>query len=110
MSLLAADRGADMHRVHDVAPLCQALTLRNALGAGVNGALGYADNLGFVSLSSAAAKFRRSPVRGKISMSGSEVSPVAARLPISLTSPQARNVYRLFFAAEAAGTYSLLVL
>lgn len=31
MSLLAADRGADMHRVHDVAPLCQALTLRNAL-------------------------------------------------------------------------------
>ena len=31
MSLLAADRGADMHRVHDVAPLRQALVLRRAL-------------------------------------------------------------------------------
>ncbi|MBR1981555.1 MAG: dihydropteroate synthase [Akkermansia sp.] len=31
MSLLAADRGADMHRVHDVAPLRQALVLRQAL-------------------------------------------------------------------------------
>ena len=31
MSLLAADRGADLHRVHDVAPLRQALTLRHAL-------------------------------------------------------------------------------
>jgi dihydropteroate synthase len=28
MSILAADRGADLHRVHDVAPLHQALTLR----------------------------------------------------------------------------------
>lgn len=31
MSLLAADRGADLHRVHDVAALRQALTLRAAL-------------------------------------------------------------------------------
>lgn len=31
MSLLAADRGADLHRVHDVAELRQALTLRAAL-------------------------------------------------------------------------------
>ena len=31
MSLLAADRGADLHRVHDVAPLHQALRLRAAL-------------------------------------------------------------------------------
>ena len=31
MSLLAADRGADLHRVHDVAPLRRALTLRRAL-------------------------------------------------------------------------------
>ena len=31
MSLLAADRGADIHRVHDVAPLRQALALRHAL-------------------------------------------------------------------------------
>ncbi|MBR6577093.1 MAG: dihydropteroate synthase [Akkermansia sp.] len=31
MSLLAADRGADMHRVHDVAELCQALRLRHAV-------------------------------------------------------------------------------
>lgn len=31
MSLLAAERGADLHRVHDIAPLCQALTLRSAL-------------------------------------------------------------------------------
>lgn len=31
MSLLAADRGADLHRVHDVAPLRQALTLRHRL-------------------------------------------------------------------------------
>ena len=31
MSLLAADRGADLHRVHDIAPLHQALTLRHAL-------------------------------------------------------------------------------
>lgn len=31
MSLLAADRGADLHRVHDVAPLRQALTLRHSL-------------------------------------------------------------------------------
>ncbi len=30
MSLLAAERGADMHRVHDVAALCQALSLRGA--------------------------------------------------------------------------------
>lgn len=28
MSLLAADAGADLHRVHDVEPLCQALSLR----------------------------------------------------------------------------------
>lgn len=31
MSLLAADRGADMHRVHDVAELCGALKLRSSL-------------------------------------------------------------------------------
>lgn len=31
MSLLAADRGADLHRVHDVAALKQALLLRSAL-------------------------------------------------------------------------------
>lgn len=31
MSLLAADRGADLHRVHDVEPLRQALHLRGAL-------------------------------------------------------------------------------
>lgn len=31
MSLLAAERGADLHRVHDVAPLRRALMLRNAL-------------------------------------------------------------------------------
>lgn len=31
MSLLAAARGANLHRVHDVAPLRQALTLRHAL-------------------------------------------------------------------------------
>lgn len=31
MSLMAADRGADLHRVHDVAPLRQALRLRAAL-------------------------------------------------------------------------------
>lgn len=31
MSLLAAERGADLHRVHDVAALQQALALRNAL-------------------------------------------------------------------------------
>ena len=31
MSLLSADRGADLHRVHDVAALKQALTLRAAL-------------------------------------------------------------------------------
>ncbi len=31
MSLLAADRGADLHRVHDVAALCQALRLRQAV-------------------------------------------------------------------------------
>lgn len=31
MSLLAADRGADMHRVHDVAELCQTLRLRHAV-------------------------------------------------------------------------------
>lgn len=31
MSLLAADRGADLHRVHDVAELKQALTLRASL-------------------------------------------------------------------------------
>ena len=31
MSLLAAERGADLHRVHDVAELQQALTLRHAL-------------------------------------------------------------------------------
>lgn len=31
MSLLAAERGADMHRVHDVAELCGALKLRAAL-------------------------------------------------------------------------------
>ena len=31
LSLLAADRGADLHRVHDVAPLHQALTLRHSL-------------------------------------------------------------------------------
>ena len=35
--------------------------------------------------------FVEAPFRGKISMSGSEVSPVVVRLPISLTSPQARN-------------------
>ena len=34
MSLLAADRGADLHRVHDVAPLCHALALRHALVGG----------------------------------------------------------------------------
>ena len=32
MSLMAADRGADLHRVHDVAPLRLALTLHHALG------------------------------------------------------------------------------
>ncbi|MBQ2380354.1 MAG: dihydropteroate synthase [Akkermansia sp.] len=31
MSILAADRGADLHRVHDVAPLHQALTLRASI-------------------------------------------------------------------------------
>lgn len=31
LSLLAAERGADLHRVHDIAPLHQALTLRHAL-------------------------------------------------------------------------------
>ena len=31
MSLLSADRGADIHRVHDVAPLAQALLLRHSL-------------------------------------------------------------------------------
>ena len=31
MSLLAAERGADMHRVHDIAELCGALKLRQAL-------------------------------------------------------------------------------
>lgn len=31
MSLQAADRGADMHRVHDVAELCHALRLRRAM-------------------------------------------------------------------------------
>lgn len=31
MSLLAAERGADMHRVHDVAEICGALTLRRSL-------------------------------------------------------------------------------
>ena len=31
LSLLAADRGADLHRVHNVAPLHQALTLRHSL-------------------------------------------------------------------------------
>lgn len=31
MSLLAADCGAELHRVHDVAPLCHALALRSAL-------------------------------------------------------------------------------
>lgn len=31
MSLLAAERGADMHRVHDIAELCGALKLREAL-------------------------------------------------------------------------------
>ena len=31
LSLLAAERGADLHRVHDVAPLHHALTLRHAL-------------------------------------------------------------------------------
>ena len=31
MSLLAAENGANLHRVHDVAPLHHALTLRNAL-------------------------------------------------------------------------------
>ena len=30
MSLLAADAGAELHRVHDVAPLVQALRLRHA--------------------------------------------------------------------------------
>lgn len=33
MSLLAAERGADLHRVHDVAELCAALRLRTALSA-----------------------------------------------------------------------------
>lgn len=33
LSLMAAERGADLHRVHDVAPLHQALTLRSALYA-----------------------------------------------------------------------------
>ena len=33
MSLLAAERGADLHRVHDVAELCAALRLRAALNA-----------------------------------------------------------------------------
>ena len=33
MSLLAAERGADLHRVHDVAELCAALRLRAALHA-----------------------------------------------------------------------------
>ena len=33
---------------------------------------------------------------GEVSLSGSEVSPVVARLPISLTSPRARNEYSLF--------------
>ena len=31
MSLMAADRGADLHRVHDIAPLRQALTLHHSL-------------------------------------------------------------------------------
>jgi hypothetical protein len=31
LSLLAAERGADLHRVHDVAPLHHALTLRHAI-------------------------------------------------------------------------------
>lgn len=31
LSLLAADRGADLHRVHDIAPLHHALTLRHSL-------------------------------------------------------------------------------
>jgi hypothetical protein len=33
---------------------------------------------------------------GEVSLSGSEVSPVVARLPISLTSLRARNEYSLF--------------